>query len=148
MEYEQVKEMVTLFNQSANQEMQLETEDVKLYLNKQPTSAVTTMRTPVEATPDLPTEEATSTHQPTVSESGTTIESPMVGSVYLQPAPDQSAYLTVGQSVTVGEVVCVIEAMKMMTEVKSTVAGVVTAVLVANEELVEYHQPLFEVKEG
>ncbi|MEJ1320640.1 biotin/lipoyl-containing protein [Latilactobacillus sakei] len=56
--------------------------------------------------------------------------------------------MKVGQTVAVGDVVCVIEAMKMMTEVKSTVVGTITEILVQNEELVEYQQPLFKVKEG
>ncbi|MEJ1323893.1 biotin/lipoyl-containing protein [Latilactobacillus sakei] len=63
-------------------------------------------------------------------------------------APADPAFVKVGQTVAVGDVVCVIEAMKMMTEVKSTVVGTITEILVQNEELVEYQQPLFKVKEG
>ena len=72
----------------------------------------------------------------------------MVGSIYLQPAPDKEAYVSVGTKVHKGDVVCIIEAMKMMTEIKSEVDGIITKVLVTNEELVEFDQPLFEVQEG
>ena len=76
------------------------------------------------------------------------IKAPMVGSIYLQPAPDKEAYVSVGTKVHKGDVVCIIEAMKMMTEIKSEVDGIITKVLVTNEELVEFDQPLFEVQEG
>ncbi|KRL97510.1 biotin carboxyl carrier protein of acetyl-CoA carboxylase [Liquorilactobacillus satsumensis DSM 16230 = JCM 12392] len=78
---------------------------------------------------------------------GTTIKSPMVGSVYLQPKPTEPAYVEVGTHVHKGDVVCIIEAMKMMTEIKSDVDGVIKEVLVNNEELVEFDQPLFRVEE-
>lgn len=72
----------------------------------------------------------------------------MVGSVYLQPKPDQDPYVTVGSRVHKGDVVCIIEAMKMMTEIKSDQDGIVTEVLVENEDLVEFDQPLFKVGRG
>lgn len=78
---------------------------------------------------------------------GTTITSPMVGTIYLQPKPGQPAYVKVGDHVNKGDVVCVIEAMKMMTEVKSKVAGTINKVLVENEDLVEFGQDLFSVTE-
>ncbi|MDT3393083.1 acetyl-CoA carboxylase biotin carboxyl carrier protein [Latilactobacillus curvatus] len=145
MKYDQVKEMVALFNQSSNQEMQLETDDIKLYLNKQGSSHPGATHAPKTAE----TDSIESIENTPVEESeGAAIEAPLVGSIYLQPAPNDPQFVTVGQTVAVGDVVCVIEAMKMMTEVKSPVAGTITAILVQNEELVEYHQPLFKVKEG
>ncbi|WEV71026.1 acetyl-CoA carboxylase biotin carboxyl carrier protein subunit [Lactobacillus sp. ESL0785] len=73
------------------------------------------------------------------------IKSPLVGIVYLQANPDQPQYKKVGDHVEKGDVVCVIEAMKMMTEVKSDISGTISEILVANEEVVEYDQPLFTV---
>lgn len=151
MNYDEVKEMVALFNQSGNQEMQLETSDIKLYLNKRgvqdvqhaPVAPSVTPTTPMTS---MPTE--ASEAPMTVADDTVAIEAPLVGSIYLQPAPADPAFVKVGQTVAVGDVVCVIEAMKMMTEVKSTVAGTITEILVQNEELVEYQQPLFKVKEG
>lgn len=147
MKYDQVKEMVALFNQSSNQEMQLETDDIKLYLNKQGSSHPGATHAPKIAETD-PIESIENTPVEESESEGTAIEAPLVGSIYLQPAPNDPQFVTVGQTVAVGDVVCVIEAMKMMTEVKSPVAGTITAILVQNEELVEYHQPLFKVKEG
>lgn len=83
-----------------------------------------------------------------VSESvGVEVLSPMVGVAYLQPAPDKDPYVQVGDRVEAGDVVIMIEAMKIMTEIKAECSGIVVDILVANEELVEYDQPLIRIKE-
>lgn len=66
---------------------------------------------------------------------------------FLQPAPGKEPYVKVGSRVAVGDVVCVIEAMKVMTEIKSERSAVISRVLVKNEELIEYGQPLFELED-
>ena len=77
------------------------------------------------------------------------ITSPLVGIVYLQPAPEKPSFKAVGDPVKKGEVVCIIEAMKLMNEIVSTVDGTVTEILIGNEDVVEFGQPLFKVaKEG
>ncbi|WP_390410415.1 acetyl-CoA carboxylase biotin carboxyl carrier protein [Lacticaseibacillus jixiensis] len=75
------------------------------------------------------------------------IDAPLVGIVYLAPKPDEPVYKAVGDHVSAGEVVCVIESMKMLNEVKSPISGVIKECLVADAALVEYHQPLFIVEE-
>jgi acetyl-CoA carboxylase biotin carboxyl carrier protein len=84
---------------------------------------------------------------PTVASQAPSIDAPLVGIVYLAPKPGEPVYKEVGAHVEAGEVVCVIESMKMMNEVKSTVSGVIKERLVADAALVEYHQPLFIVEE-
>lgn len=79
-------------------------------------------------------------------ESQPTINTPMVGTFYRSPAPDAPSFVEVGQKVTVGQVVCIIEAMKLMNEIKAEVAGEITEVLVQNGESVEFGQPLFSIK--
>jgi oxaloacetate decarboxylase alpha subunit len=74
------------------------------------------------------------------------IKSPMVGTFYRAPAPDAPPFGEVGQDVEVGQVVCIIEAMKLMNEIKSEVAGRITEVLVQNGDAVEFGQPLFAVE--
>ena len=76
------------------------------------------------------------------------IRAPMVGTIYLKPEPDKDPYVTEGMRVHKGDIVCIIEAMKMMTEIKSDLDGVISEVLVENEDLVEFDQPLFKVTEG
>jgi acetyl-CoA carboxylase biotin carboxyl carrier protein len=78
--------------------------------------------------------------------SGTPIESPMVGTFYRAPAPDAPAYVEVGQKVSKGDTLCIIEAMKLMNELEAEVSGTITAVLVENGEPVEYGQTLFRIQ--
>ena len=73
------------------------------------------------------------------------IKAPMVGTFYRAPSPDSKPYIEIGQTVDVGEVVCIIEAMKLMNEIKSEVKGKVVEVLVENANPVEYGQILFMV---
>ena len=76
----------------------------------------------------------------------TGITSPMVGTFYRAPAPDAPPFAEVGQDIDVGQVVCIIEAMKLLNEIKSEVAGRIAEVLVQNGDPVEFGQPLFTVE--
>lgn len=144
MELKEIQTLMQKFEDSDMRELDIDDGGFHLYLSKnkqarpvkpaassQPSKAVTT--------PVKPAETATS--------AGKEIKAPLVGTVYLQPKPDQPAYVSVGDHVQKGDVVCVIEAMKMMTEIKSDYTGVITHVNVSNEELVEVEQPLFTVAE-
>jgi acetyl-CoA carboxylase biotin carboxyl carrier protein len=79
---------------------------------------------------------------PAVSE-GTPVKSPMVGTFYRAPSPGATAFVEVGQTVSVGQTLCIIEAMKLMNEIESDVAGVITKILVESGQPVEYGEPLF-----
>lgn len=81
-----------------------------------------------------------------VEKAGTLVETPMVGVVYLQPQPDEDPYVKVGDRVEQGQVVCLVEAMKLMNEIQAPVSGVVTEILVDNEEVVEFNQPLMRIE--
>jgi acetyl-CoA carboxylase biotin carboxyl carrier protein len=91
-----------------------------------------------ETTPRAPAEEPEDNLVPIVS--------PMVGTFYASPAPSSPVYVEVGSHVAVGQVVCIIEAMKLMNEIESEVAGTVVKILVRNEQPVEFNQPLYLVK--
>ena len=95
-----------------------------------------TAATPVTPVPDKPQ-----------ADEGTAVKAPLVGIVYLAPKPGADPYFQVGDHAKKGDVVCIIESMKMMNEIKSTVSGTVKAVKVDNESLVEYDQPLLIVQE-
>lgn len=77
---------------------------------------------------------------------GHAVKSPMVGTLYYAASPEAKPFVTVGQSVAVGDTLCVIEAMKMFNEIESDKAGVITAVLVNNASPVEFGQPLFIIE--
>lgn len=74
---------------------------------------------------------------------GHVVKSPMVGSFYRCPSPGSKSFVEIGQSVNVGDTLCIIEAMKLLNEIESDQAGVIKAVLVENGQAVEYGQPLF-----
>lgn len=136
MELTAVQKLMEQFEDSTARELELTDGDFHLRLSKNRAAKAS----PAPAAP-TPTSAA-----PQAAEVAQTIKAPLVGTVYLQPKPGAKPYLQVGQQVNAGDVVCVIEAMKMMTEVKSQVAGTVKAVLVEDEQLVEVDQPLFTVE--
>ncbi len=78
--------------------------------------------------------------------SGYTLRSPMVGTFYRSSGPDAKAFVEVGQSVKVGDPLCIVEAMKMMNQIQSDKAGVVKSILVENGDTVEFDQPLFIIE--
>ena len=81
----------------------------------------------------------------TKNDSESTIKSPIVGTFYRKPAPDKPPFVDIGSHVNVGDVVCIVEAMKMMNEIKSDFSGTVLSINVENAEPVEYGQSLFEL---
>ena len=80
--------------------------------------------------------------------SGAAVKSPIVGTYYAAPSPDAPPFVSVGQSVKKGQTLCIIEAMKMMNEIESEHDGVITEILAANGQLIEFGQTLFLISEG
>jgi acetyl-CoA carboxylase biotin carboxyl carrier protein len=76
---------------------------------------------------------------------GHVINSPMVGTFYLSPAPTSPPFIEIGQTVKVGDVICIVEAMKMMNQIEADKAGTIGAILVENGEPVEFDQPLVSI---
>ncbi len=76
---------------------------------------------------------------------GKTIKSPMVGVFYAAPSPDRPSFVNVGDTVNKGDIVCIIEAMKIMNEIPATESGTITEILVENGDVVEFDQPLFKI---
>ena len=77
---------------------------------------------------------------------GHTVKSPMVGSFYRASSPEAKSFVEVGSKVSAGDTLCIIEAMKMMNQIESDKAGVVTAILVNNQDAIEFDQPLFVIE--
>ncbi|MGM0174241.1 acetyl-CoA carboxylase biotin carboxyl carrier protein [Enterococcus sp. DIV0800] len=151
MEINEVKELLNQFNDSNLTEFDLREGSFELYMNKNQTSRQTVA--PAQPEPVAETAApvpATNTEEesaPTVKNTGEgqVITSPIVGIVYLQPSPEQPAFKSVGETVKQGETVCIIEAMKLLNEITSEFDGTITEILVENEDVVEYGQPLFRI---
>lgn len=92
-----------------------------------------------------PSTEAPAT-APKQESGGHVVTSPFVGTFYRSPSPDADSYVDVGQRVEKGQVLCIVEAMKLMNEIESDVAGTIEEILVPNAEPVEYGQPLFRIR--
>lgn len=80
------------------------------------------------------------------SVSGKEVKSPMVGTFYSSPAPDADAFVKVGDQISAGQTLCIVEAMKVMNEIESEVSGTLVKILVENGEPVEFDQPLFIIE--
>jgi len=92
-----------------------------------------------------PMQNAPETPLPAVDE-GHIVKSPMVGIFYSSPSPDVPGFVEIGQTVDKGDVLCIIEAMKIMNQIEADVSGVVSKIYVENGEPIEYGQPLFAIK--
>jgi len=110
-------------------------------LEELPPAAAATVPLQVSA----PTAPPAATPQPPVT-GEVEVKSPMIGTFYRAPSPEAANYVEMGTEVTPDTVVCIIEAMKVMNEIKAEVKGVITQVLVENAKPVEFGQPLFKVR--
>jgi len=148
MNLKEIKEMIQLMNENGLTELELEKDGLKIRLKKSAGGAfeqtVIQETRPVSGTPSA-RESAHAKESPKAlgADSKTTIKSPMVGTFYTSPAPDAPPFVQVGSPVAVGQVICVIEAMKLMNEIKAEVRGKVAEILVNNGDPVEFGQPLF-----
>lgn len=150
MKIDQLKQVLEMLDQSSVNELSLETDTYKLKLKKQNDSIVVSHQSPAPiAAPAqpaaVPVAEAAPEEQ--ASETDTvTINALMVGTFYSRPNPDKPSFVKVGDQIEVGQVVCVLEAMKLFNNLNSEVAGTVVEILVADGDLVEFGQPLFRIR--
>jgi len=148
-----IKAIIDLMKKNSITEFELEEKDSKLRLKRglnggtpvvqQADDAVPMISVPMAAAPMLATVPAVA---PVVNTGEIDIKSPMIGTFYRSPSPEAGAYVEPGTEVNPDTVVCIIEAMKVMNEIKSEVKGVVTQLLVENGKPVEFGQPLFKVR--
>ncbi len=146
MNLKELREIIKLMNDNELSEVELEHEGTKIKLKKAsssaPEAAVTIPTTQYQ--PVLPQQSVQGqTEGPSKSANRKEITSPMVGTFYRAPSPDSPPYVEVGEVVEVGQVVCIIEAMKLMNEIKSEIKGKIVEIPVENAHPVEYGQTLF-----
>ncbi len=146
----QLHELLTVLNQTDINELCLKSNDFELTIRKGDRSATgitlpAEFVAPVPATPAPVPPPPEVVHPPAIDKKWVEIISPMVGTFYRSPAPDEPPFVEVGDSIRRGQAVCIIEAMKLMNELESEVSGQVMEILVQNGEPVEYGQPLMRV---
>ncbi|HEW1481771.1 TPA: acetyl-CoA carboxylase biotin carboxyl carrier protein [Streptococcus pneumoniae] len=161
MNLNDIKDLMTQFDQSSLREFSYKNGTDELQFSKNEARPVPEVATqvapaPVLATPSpvAPTsapaetvaEEVPAPAEASVASEGNLVESPLVGVVYLAAGPDKLAFVTVGDSVKKGQTLVIIEAMKVMNEIPAPKDGVVTEILVSNEEMVEFGKGLVRIK--
>ena len=144
---ERLRQLVELMEDHGLSEVDLEQDEQRIRLRRGTTGEVQYVAQPAAPAP-LP--QAAPAPAPVAaaspeSDSIVTINSPMVGTFYCKPNPDSEPFVKVGDSVGVDTVVCIVEAMKVFNEIQAEVSGQVVAVLVENDEAVDFGKPLFKV---
>jgi len=164
MDFKQIQELIKIVNRSNIGELCIEQNDFKITIKQKeeqqvqtivaaPQSLVapqpqTIVPAPMPPTPTSMDAAAMAADQPASSKTDNyiTIKSPMIGTFYRRPSPDKPIFAEIGDEITPGKVVCIIEAMKLFNEIESEVSGKIVKILVEDASPVEYDQPLFLVE--
>ena len=156
MNVEENKELMTLFNDSNMTEFHLSNEEFEVQFSKREeypqvvsnaVAPVANVASPVvEVAPVNAASSAETQEAPQVATDAKYITSPIVGVVYLQSSPDADPFVQVGKQITSNDTVCIVEAMKIMNEIKSDFNGEVVEVLVENGQMVDFGQKLFAIR--
>ena len=156
MELKDIKAIIDLMKKNSVSEFELEKQDFKIRLKRGMGGAIISsddggqqMITYAPMTAALPAAASTAAGAPAPASAisnDADIKSPMIGTFYRTPSPESAPYADIGMEVNPDTVVCIIEAMKVMNEIKAEVKGVITQVLVENAKPVEFGQPLFKIR--
>jgi acetyl-CoA carboxylase biotin carboxyl carrier protein len=166
MDFKQIQELIKIVNRSNIGELSIEEGDFKINIKQkeEPAPVFAAASVPVQSyLPPAPAQSSAPAVQPSAtgnsssaagSETGInkqadnliTIKSPMIGTFYRSSSPDKPSFVNIGDDITIGKTVCIIEAMKLFNEIESEVKGTLVKVLVDDASPVEYDQPLFLVE--
>ncbi len=145
MNLKEIKELITLMNENELMELEVERDGMKIRLRKSSSGKIETIMEE-HAAPKVVKAGEKTVESAAKERSLIAIKAPMVGTFYRSANPEAKPYAEIGQTVEVGQVVCIIEAMKLMNEIKSEVKGKVVEILVENARSIEYGQALFMVE--
>lgn len=161
MEIKEIQNLIKFVAKSGAHEVKLETDDFKITIKTNADTPAAETQTTVQTVPSMvvqapqPTVAAAEVeapakteHQPAheVADNLITIKSPMIGTFYRKPSPDKDVFVEVGETIKEGDVLCVVEAMKLFNEIESEVSGKIVKILVDDSSPVEFDQPLFLVE--
>jgi len=143
MDIRKVKKLIELLEESGIAEIEIQEGEESVRISRYGSSAVAAPVAPVAAAPIAAPVEAAA---PAAASTENSVTSPMVGTFYLSSSPGAAPFATVGQSVKAGDVICIIEAMKIMNQIESDRDGVVKSILAEDGQPIEFGQPLFIVE--
>lgn len=150
MDIRKVKKLIELLEESNINEIEIREGEESVRISRNGAQAQAMVPAPVYATPVAPPAAApapAAAPEPAAAApaAGHLLRSPMVGTFYRAPSPTSASFVEVGQTVKVGDIVCIVEAMKMMNQIEADKAGTIAAILVENGHPVEFDQPLFSI---
>ena len=150
MNIKEIKEMITLMNENGLVELEIEKDGMRVRLKKtgpgmEASAGGSIVIEKTGIWPVQPKGETTG-QSGKVSANTVEIKAPMVGTFYHAPSPESPPYVEVGQVIEPGQVICILEAMKLMNEIKSEIKGKILEILVDNTEPVEFGQPMFLIE--
>jgi acetyl-CoA carboxylase biotin carboxyl carrier protein len=143
MTNKELKNLIKIFESSSLGRLKIERDDVMIELEK-PRTEVVKENVVVKNTENI---QEVSPVQKEETASGTPVKAPLVGTYYASPAPDQSPFVRVGQTVKEGQTLCIIEAMKVMNEITAPVSGTITKLHVNDSDMVMFDQVIMEIKQ-
>lgn len=146
MDLRKLKKLIDLVEESGISELELTEDGEKVRISRNFTSNAPAPQynyAPPAQYAVAPATAAAEIAAPAVADEGHAVKSPMVGTFYRSPSPDAKAFVEVGDTVNVGDTLCIIEAMKLLNEIESDKAGVLKKILVDNGQAIEYGEPLF-----
>jgi acetyl-CoA carboxylase biotin carboxyl carrier protein len=160
MDFKQIQELIKMINKSNIGEVSIEEKGFKLTIKQKEEPVQQVIAAPVQSFPvassgmapaqvvhqGSPASEKAAKAAEAPAGNTVTIKSPMIGTFYRSSSPDKPAFISVGDEIDLGKVVCIIEAMKLFNEIESEVKGRIVKVLVEDASPVEYDQPLFLVE--
>jgi acetyl-CoA carboxylase biotin carboxyl carrier protein len=148
-----IKAIIDLMKKNSITEFELERQDSKIRLKRGTNGGAPVVQydelaipSPVPVLPPVAVAPAPVGAPPAAATNEIEVKSPMIGTFYRAPSPEAASYVEIGAEINPDSVVCIIEAMKVMNEIKAEVKGVITQVLVENAKPVEFGQPLFKVR--
>ena len=152
MNSDEIKELIHIFNESGVAEMEVQRGENRLRLRRGPTAQelVIPVAAPVASVPApapaAPSSASASTKPSAPDPHHTIVKSPIVGTYYDAPSPDAPSFVKIGDSVEPGQVLCIIESMKLMNEIEAEMAGTIVHKLAENGRPVEYGEALFAIR--
>ena len=148
MDIRKVKKLIELLEASSVDEIEIKEGEESVRISRN-TAAPITMAAPVAAPAmpaPVPAAPAPASPEAAAPSAANAVKSPMVGTFYRSPSPDAAPFVEVGQSVRAGDVLCIVEAMKMLNQIEADKAGTIKEILVENAQPVEYGQPLMIIE--
>jgi len=145
MDIRKIKKLIDLIEESNVAEIEIHEGEESVRISRASSAAPVVMHAPVAAPAPVSAPAAPAVETPAAVEAPSTanaVKSPMVGTFYRSSSPEAAAFIEVGQTVAAGDVICIIEAMKMFNQIEADRSGTVKAILVENGQPVEYDEPL------